>query len=118
MHTRTTTLFFMPHCPKGLYENVLWANWDRLDKICIVGNSLVTYVERATASSQSASCLELVQPLVKEQLIDYSKKDIKAMPGHFEAAFNDTYWTCFSGSKEDWPKRPEEPSQDGQNEVL
>lgn len=116
-----TSLFFMPHCPKGLYENVLWANWNRLDTIGIIGNSLVTYVERATTTSSTStqqSCLELIQPFVQEQLISYSKKDVKDLPGHFEAAFNDTYFTWISGSAKDWPERPKEPSQDGQNEVL
>jgi hypothetical protein len=34
-------LFFMPHCPIALYENVLEANWTslNLNKIIILGNS-------------------------------------------------------------------------------
>lgn len=144
----TTTLFFMPHCPKGLYENVLWANWNQLQQnpcaICIIGNSLATYVELGTTPTCSKnrsppSCLELVQPFLREQLISYSKKDIRDMPGHFEAAFNDTYLTWFvmdsNNHKADtahgvlsdneggtirrlvWPERPHQPSEDGQKEV-
>jgi SRR1 len=147
--TCITTLFFMPHCPKGLYENVLWANWNQLQQnpsaICIIGNSLATYVEMATTSVVSyecspPSCLELVQPFLREQLISYSKKDVRDMPGNFEAAFNDTYLTWFvmennnqdtntaSGGHTDdekgtisrlvWPERPHQPSDDGQKEVL
>ena len=32
------TLFFMPHCPHRLYINLLWANWNRLDNLIILGN--------------------------------------------------------------------------------
>jgi SRR1 len=139
--TEATSLFFMPHCPKGLYENVLWANWSQLQQnpcaICIIGNSLATYVERATtpAIRSPPSCLELVQPFLREQLIAFSKKDVRDMPGHFEAAFNDTYLTWFvtdhnnnhANSSDDeggtisrfaWPERPHQPSEDGQTEVL
>lgn len=33
-----STLFFMPHCPHRLYINLLWANWNRLDNLIILGN--------------------------------------------------------------------------------
>lgn len=36
-----TTLIFLPHCPKQLTNNLLWANWDaqKLDKIYLICNS-------------------------------------------------------------------------------
>jgi hypothetical protein len=37
------TLFFMPHCPRGLYHNVVSANEDRLQRIAIIGNSFARY---------------------------------------------------------------------------
>jgi hypothetical protein len=40
------TLFFMPHCPYRLYCNVLWANWENLERIHIFGNRLVHYFHR------------------------------------------------------------------------
>ena len=128
--SNTTTVFFMPHCPKGLYENVLWANWHLLPTnpraICMIGNSLVTYVERDTTSfaSENKSCLELIQPFVRERLVPCTKKDVRDMPGYFEAAFNDTYVTTFDGFQQQgdaigiWPERPLQPSDNGQNEVL
>lgn len=35
------TIFYMPHCPKALYNNLLYANWshDRLANLIIFGNS-------------------------------------------------------------------------------
>lgn len=32
------TLFFLPHCPYRLYCNLLWENWQDLDKLFILGN--------------------------------------------------------------------------------
>jgi len=42
------TLLYMPHCPKGLYSQVLEFNWSReqLDKVVILGNRFTRYDER------------------------------------------------------------------------
>lgn len=37
-NTSNPTLFFMPHCPYRLYVNVLWKNWENLEKVFILGN--------------------------------------------------------------------------------
>lgn len=129
-----TILFYMPHCPKGLYENVLWSNWNVLAQnrraVFILGNSLRTYVERANearindATILPSSCLEQAQPFLKEHWLECSKHDMQNMPGHFEAAFNDMFLTRFYDTSEEkaerkeWPERLFEPSQDGQDEVL
>jgi len=44
-HALYKTLFFMPHCGKALYNNLLWANWslDRLPKVVLIGNSFANY---------------------------------------------------------------------------
>ncbi|KAG0237070.1 hypothetical protein BGW42_001963 [Actinomortierella wolfii] len=42
-----TILYFMPHCPKGLYSNILEKNWTRLrlDRTVILGNRFSMYHE-------------------------------------------------------------------------
>lgn len=42
----TKTLFFMPHCDRWLYSNVLECNADVLPAMHILGNSLLGYCER------------------------------------------------------------------------
>ncbi|KAI9320152.1 SRR1-domain-containing protein, partial [Dichotomocladium elegans] len=43
------TLFYMPHCGRGLYSNTLSANWDRksLEKVILLGNRFDMYVGRS-----------------------------------------------------------------------
>lgn len=31
-------IYFMPHCPYQLYNNVLWSHWLHLDNILVIGN--------------------------------------------------------------------------------
>ena len=40
INSLSLTVFYLPHCPKQLLNNILWTNWDRLDKILILGNSI------------------------------------------------------------------------------
>jgi len=40
------TLFYMPHCGKALYNNVIWANWECLSSIALIGNDWTPYIER------------------------------------------------------------------------
>lgn len=43
-----STLFYMPHCGRGLYSNTLSANWtaQQLPLITIIGNRFDMYVGR------------------------------------------------------------------------
>lgn len=111
------TLFFMPHCPLHLYDNVLWANWDMLDKVMLFGNSLSAYSERTIGKLPAAvSCL---LPFLTEGGIPLTKRDIEHADGNLEGAFNDCYLTRFSMDGEMLlPPRPEEPLQDDNDEVI
>jgi hypothetical protein len=42
------SFFYMPHCVRALYNNVLWANWGKatLESIVIVGNSFNGYMDQ------------------------------------------------------------------------
>lgn len=44
---KSRTLFYLPHCGKALYNNLLWANWSssRLSHVVIVGNSFTRVFE-------------------------------------------------------------------------
>ncbi|XP_064392471.1 SRR1-like protein isoform X1 [Halichondria panicea] len=43
-----STLFFMPHCGRAMYNNLLWSNWSPTSLPCvtIIGNRLSSYLER------------------------------------------------------------------------
>lgn len=43
------TLFYLPHCPKQLMNNLLWANWSlKLNNCIIISNSFHKIVESST----------------------------------------------------------------------
>jgi hypothetical protein len=112
-----STLFFMPHCPLRLYDNVLWANWDMLDKVVLFGNSLHAYSERTIGKLPAGvSCL---LPLLTEEGIHLTKRDVEHADGNLEGAFNDCYLSWLSMDEETvLPPRPEETLQDDNEEVI
>jgi hypothetical protein len=114
------TLFFMPHCPSQLYDNVLWSNWDELvvsNPLIVVGNSLRNHCE-SLAPASACPCLHLLLPWLQEQRLDSSTLDLKESPGNFVGAFNDTYLTHFRALEETpWPERPSETTE-GDQEII
>jgi hypothetical protein len=111
------TLFFMPHCPSQLYDNVLWSNWDELavsTPLIICGNSLRNHCESLAPASACPS-LHLSLPWLQEQRLESSALDLKQSPGNFMGAFNDTYLTHFQTlGQTPWPERPSETTESGQ----
>eukprot|EP00742_Colponemidia_sp_Colp-10_P004615 GILJ01004925.1.p1 GENE.GILJ01004925.1~~GILJ01004925.1.p1 ORF type:complete len:308 (+),score=31.37 GILJ01004925.1:51-926(+) len=113
------TLFFMPHCSKGLYHNTLYANWstDSLHNVYIVGNSFSSYSDRGWQLRASydirhgvkhhfeVTCIEKVLELVSEESIENCFTP--------ETVFNDLSLHHFPSAKvkampmEFWSNRPE-----------
>lgn len=114
------TFFFMPHCPMMLYTNVLHTNWEHLEHVIILGNSLSTYANRLESSS-GVKLLQVLQPHWGEQALPMSKEDLADMPGYFEKGFNDSVLISFEKKKDDlsWPEPPELNDDDeASDEVL
>ncbi|XP_061197815.1 SRR1-like protein [Saccostrea echinata] len=91
----SSTLFYMPHCGKSLYNNLLFANWspDRLHHVIIIGNSFTNMVQNVPSSTMKkcAPLIMKIQPYAEEILL----------PGNFqyEDVFNDTVIHLFPQGK-------------------
>lgn len=78
-------LFYLPHCPKQLSNNLLWANWGlNLSHCIIIANSFNTIIEQSTSSvlKNSAEYVSKICPYTLELPVINSFK-------YFEI-FNDT----------------------------
>jgi hypothetical protein len=69
-------LFFMPHCPRFLYHNLLLKNWtiEGLSGLAVIGNSFLEYSEKfRTFVQQKRSCVEDIfdAGVVVEQPLDF-----------------------------------------------
>ena len=79
------TLFYMPHCGKALYNNLLWANWGTaLNNAVILGNSFSRMVEYTPKRilDKTAHYVLNIHPYVTE--LELPATDM------FEDIFNDT----------------------------
>jgi hypothetical protein len=76
-------LFYLPHCPKQLINNLLWSNWDQdLTKITLIGNSLKkTVLSLAEKNLEAVKYLKLASEFISEAEI---KNNF-----HFSDIFND-----------------------------
>ncbi|XP_066251097.1 SRR1-like protein [Euwallacea similis] len=64
-----TVLFYLPHCPKQLMNNLLWSNWGlSLSKCIIIGNSFNGIVDSTSKwkLSKSAQYISKILPYVLE----------------------------------------------------
>lgn len=59
-------MFFMLHCGKAMYNNLLWRNWSKqhLEKVYIIGNDFSSYEERYSffflKTMQSLGCFLII----------------------------------------------------------
>ena len=104
-------LVFMPHCPVSLYGNFIWANWERLDRVCIIGNSFEgislkrafvganVHTNTDTGSlSHAGNCVGLVAAYTTEKLLPAAQRGMARQAGilsHWERAFADTATMTF-----------------------
>ena len=102
------TLFYMPHCGKALYNNLLWANWGtNLKNVVIIGNSFNSMVERVPQRilEDTGHYILKIQPYTTEKELPVTEK--------FEDVFNDIVILNFdyvnSRVSEDFWKDNDEP---------
>lgn len=103
------TLFYMPHCGKPLYNNVLWANWEpgELDKLVILGNSFQHMADSIPSRllCQKAPFVLKILPYVLEKPVENSFR--------YTDIFNDTSVHVFPSQSCDiypadfWTRGPE-----------
>ncbi|GAV61157.1 SRR1 domain-containing protein [Cephalotus follicularis] len=90
-HVKRPTLFYMPHCEAGLYDNLLHANWEveSLYRIILFGNSFEIYRQYAefknSAVADSAKHVLAVHRFTKEF-------QMKAVSDDYFAAFHVSSW--------------------------
>mmetsp|Transcript_412 Transcript_412/g.913 ORF Transcript_412/g.913 Transcript_412/m.913 type:complete len:230 (-) Transcript_412:42-731(-) len=83
--TDSDSLFFMPHCGRRLYSNVLRANWGpgNLSRLVVIGNSFGAYRMRNLSTDVRTSCC--VEKLGEEMVVE------TLLPKHVEEnSFIDT----------------------------
>lgn len=99
---KNTTVYFLPHCPKQLLNNLLWSNWDNLDFVYIIGNSFKNINLNFSANQlQSVKYIQQVSDVIKETNIknSFQYKDI----------FNNLSFHRFELTKKLPPKSPTVP---------
>jgi SRR1 len=117
------TIFFMPHCPAQLYENVIWSNFESDHQAIVIGNSL-SHLATLPSSSHSKvlPCIQSLLPWLHEAKVNLCQLDWKGAPGNLHGALNDTYVGYYcrnkSGIGKRWPLRPYEALLDDDDPEL
>lgn len=69
LNCQGSVIFYLPHCPKQLMNNLLWSNWGfNLSNCIIIGNSINSVIENNSGHSiaKSAHYLNCILPYVLE----------------------------------------------------
>ncbi len=104
------TLFYMPHCPRKLYSNVLWANWgSALGHVAILGNNLRGYQSRLRGGGG-------VKPVDDAVARVLPHTDLIACQNTFAVSgvFNDLCLHTFKLPVKLWNERPAAQAVDGE----
>ncbi|KAG1411862.1 hypothetical protein G6F58_008330 [Rhizopus delemar] len=73
---KQSTLFYMPHCGRGLYSNTLSANWnkDQLPLVTIIGNRFDMYVGSQLEKDLIRECPYLIPAVDILDMISFPKE--------------------------------------------
>ncbi|KAJ0067457.1 hypothetical protein NL108_007922 [Boleophthalmus pectinirostris] len=103
------TIFYLMHCGKALYNNLLWKNWSKhcLTEIIIIGNSFCSMKERTIDRefNRDYSYISQITAVCKESLLP--------CPSHMIDVFSDTAVITFPTgslnelSESTWVNTPE-----------
>jgi len=110
------SLIFLPHCPKQLTNNLLYANWSPqgLAKLSLISNSFSSTVERGVKSDLERNA-QLLCSLAEAEMVEEVKMSNSF---RFEDVFNDMALHQFSrmdGAKEGfWDVKPPDYSEDAE----
>ncbi|QQP50278.1 AGAP005113PAlike, partial [Caligus rogercresseyi] len=76
LRVEESTLFFLPHCPKQLTNNLLWSNWSNLELLIILSNSISRICDFSTKKElQSVSYFHEASKHIREVPVKNSYKD-------------------------------------------
>jgi len=105
------TIMFMPHCSKGMYSNVIWANWgENISRVALIGNSLSAYVDKNNiAPGNGGDKHNTEKDLALPRILPYCK-EVKISDSSFEVpgVFNDMSLHLFSIPEGQWKNVPVE----------
>jgi len=110
------TTVFLPHCPKQLTNNLLYANWspEGLSRLSLISNSFSSTVERGVKSDIERNA-QLLSSLVEAEMVE---EVVMSNTFRFEDVFNDMalhQFSGMSGAKEGfWDVKPPEYSEDAE----
>merc|ERR1719278_536194 len=113
---QVSTFFFLPHCPKQLTNNLLFANWssEGLSRLFLISNSFSSTVERGVKSDIERNA-HLVSSLVKAEMVE---EVAMSSTFRFEDVFNDMALHQFTGVARAqeffWDVKPPEYSEDAE----